>query len=871
MITRLLILGVLLCGLCRGATYYVATNGNDSLDGLSLSNAWLTVSKGALTAEAGDTVLFSAGVWNETLNTKNVGTSDNRIIFDGQGVATIKRVLVNVNDEYNTIQNFTISGYTTPYNFPTVIYPGANFTVISNCFYNNTAMYVGAVRIDDGTEKPFDSTCANNCIITDNVINYISGEYAAFKCAGTNNVFQYNTVTNIAKGNPLYMFGQYNIVRGNRFEHTIYPTNVAGSHPDFVQTFGVNGDGSMGHIIENNVFIGDCTPELLTNILTGAESENIAVMTVAGGQLTTGDTAVTMPATYPSNSFTVSVVSSYGYTWTKGDNEVSLVAGSTTYTNTAKFVPRASTVTINGTNGTAVTCTLWAGYCWDTPEYFGGWIFRNNVFAHSGGSISMGLYQSTWVNNIFYRMNMDTYNRGGHALSLSSSVARSNAEGTVMLGNVFLDCGGPGLMNQGWYSIGDPGQFTNLTYDFNYVGKTDYGAMLEADPATEFRWHEDNGVNGGDPQFISESELNFHLKYGSPLIDVGTNATATDFDGWTRPMGVTNDIGAFEFDPNLRVWLDFDQGFHSSGYIEDVTGYGHDAAFPMGADWASADGIVPEEDAPVTNWPTAGTSVNGTVAGTWTQVATKTNDPPQVYEISQYASITNLTDIEYLTNGTVSIWVAWEAGGTGRSQTLLDAGYVIQYSYPPEEATNSWAWRYGPQATELSAIGPTFFRYSDAWSYPTNLIQFDHYPRDATWHHCVVTWNATTQKIIGYENGVPFETNDFLFPYLRVAGRDPLNPPFEADEAIPWLCIGATQHGGSQTWGDDRYPGSGFFRGMMDDIKIWDRTLSESEVEILYGSIGTLADEETEPTITTTTSTISGGIIFGNGITMRGE
>jgi hypothetical protein len=49
-----------------------------------------------------------------------------------------------------------------------------------------------------------------------------------------------------------------------------------------------------------------------------------------------------------------------------------------------------------------------------------------------------------------------------------------------------------------------------------------------------------------------------------------------------------------------------------------------------------------------------------------------------------------------------------------------------------------------------------------------------------------------------------------------------------------WLCIGAMAHDGTPQWGDDRYPNSGYFVGKMDDLRIYNDTLSASEVQALY-------------------------------------
>ncbi|WAJ70383.1 right-handed parallel beta-helix repeat-containing protein [Catenovulum adriaticum] len=64
----------------NAADYFVANNGDDSNDG-SLSTPFLTLSKAAEIAVAGDTVNIRAGVYNEILRPANSGTESNPIVF----------------------------------------------------------------------------------------------------------------------------------------------------------------------------------------------------------------------------------------------------------------------------------------------------------------------------------------------------------------------------------------------------------------------------------------------------------------------------------------------------------------------------------------------------------------------------------------------------------------------------------------------------------------------------------------------------------------------------------------------------------------------------------------------------------------------
>ena len=66
-----------------GATYYVATNGNDTGNGSS-GSPWRTIQKGVNTVNAGDTLIVKAGTYNERVHLPKSGSATQPITIKGE-------------------------------------------------------------------------------------------------------------------------------------------------------------------------------------------------------------------------------------------------------------------------------------------------------------------------------------------------------------------------------------------------------------------------------------------------------------------------------------------------------------------------------------------------------------------------------------------------------------------------------------------------------------------------------------------------------------------------------------------------------------------------------------------------------------------
>jgi hypothetical protein len=257
-------------------------------------------------------------------------------------------------------------------------------------------------------------------------------------------------------------------------------------------------------------------------------------------------------------------------------------------------------------------------------------------------------------------------------------------------------------------------------------------------------------------------------------------------------------------DPSLKLHFDFDENF-SSGEVLDMSGNGNNG-------WQ----FNP------TNWITATNGVFGSTAAQFTYVGVTTNDWPNVYPLSQYIGVTNLNGFEYLTNGTISLWAQYDGGNSNNAIFLLDNGYSAIYAGSPSMASNSW-----------SLLRDDFHNYLSFYVYPASggTVTVSQWPDDTTTGGITTNFNLYTVTIdcsnnvaIAYWNGQPYQTNAIGVPWLHVYGCP----------SSRWLCIGASSHNGTPQWGDDNYPNDGFMSGKMDDIRIYNRTLSATEVQALY-------------------------------------
>ena len=162
-------------------------------------------------------------------------------------------------------------------------------------------------------------------------------------------------------------------------------------------------------------------------------------------------------------------------------------------------------------------------------------IFRNNVFANINSCAFVGIQNTKFYNNLFYKCGT----RQSDSI-LVYGITAYNPAGSEIVNNIFLQCGtatsaGSGCIGANSYNL------STLKIDHNYYGGANYAAK------TGFMGT--NPINGGDPKFVNLTTGDYHLQSTSPLVDKGVTITGFNIDkeGITRPQGTAWDLGPYEY------------------------------------------------------------------------------------------------------------------------------------------------------------------------------------------------------------------------------------------------------------------------------------------------------------------------------------
>lgn len=449
------------------------------------------------------------------------------------------------------------------------------------------------------------------------------------------------------------------------------------------------------------------------------------------------------------------------------------------------------------------------------------WVFANNTIANSKNG-ALALAKRYFCTNAFY----------SEMLFVNNVIINSTNS------SVTIEAGDDGTGGGIWWDEDD------VVFDYNVIA----GNAVKSFNYHGTNWADAEAMNAGTmystntsstPIFMDESALDYRLShYDTVAIGTGTNLTALDLPGFNadmygNPRGTSGnwDRGAFAYSTtNLLVWLTFNEDFSAADYIADSSGLGNHA-------WRFGRQSYP------TNWLTRVDSASTTGGITGMSYA---GDFIWWYDgwglfgkSGAYAGITNVTAMTNMSAATIALWARY-------------------HSAERVEPTNTWSAEQN--ATLLSAntanglLGSWDMQRFMHQNYSNNtrflvvtnagltggnngrhVVEF---PDTGTandgdtlqWNHYAVTWSNGIVR--GYFNGSLISDADIsgLVTTLKISKNAP-NPTY-------WIGVGCNTHGGTP-WLDDEdgedYPNHGWFNGVMDDVRIYDRALDADEIAAIAG------------------------------------
>lgn len=506
--------------------FYVATNGNNANPG-TLFLPVLTIQQGVnLATNAGASLIVGPGSYSETVATVSNGTSAARITIDGQrghipppntGSWATNRAF-NLRHHYTSLQNFQM----TP-NLITVTYcvqfpRGSHFNMVSNnlmdmAYFNNG---IFAVSWESPSTKPFGSDAGSSNIVISNIITRGIGQ-PMIGLKGYSNSVVGNQIISGASIDAAYVQGSNNVFSWNIFTNN-YVTNGQGNHPDFIQTLGdtqffnpTNAIGSDNITVEGN-WVDGVPAGGITQFETHL-SQNVGNYLFINNvfQNISQTASCSVPGVRYFNNLFYRVGYSTGAALTFGSRFYGL-----TETASGDLVP---------------------------GQYYGLTGVNGDQILHDGITITKG---STTYRT--FRATATTYTvvPGGSGTQAVWYGEYSRAHNAYVGNNVFYICGN-GSTNFGWYSVevdlpvdvsdGLDLPLTNVWANYNAVIGTNYQALKQdsqarsiGDGAPDYwdptRWWEDQGINGGNPNFVDEDARDWRPQSSSFLLTGGTNLSA---------------------------------------------------------------------------------------------------------------------------------------------------------------------------------------------------------------------------------------------------------------------------------------------------------------------------------------------------------
>jgi len=490
------LLFLILCIACRAADYYVTATGNDTTGTGSAGAPYATLDKALskATLTGGDTIHVGTGTFSADANTDFAGSVGNPIIIQGNGAAyTIITGDITLDQPYYTFRDFYHSSFR----------PFTLSDPADGCTLDNITFYETGTAIECGGA---DSLTIQNCRFSRWKSN------ACVNFSGDGNLMLSCTFSNSYHGADIMRCnGLINsTIRSCLFENLTMPNNAYGTATDSV----LASTGSK--TFNTQAGLGFNAGDYFTCYANGNDTlgmnGSVTSYNNSTGVLVFNCSSVDSGAS--GNTY-----SSWRLEWINQGNHCDIVQA---------FGPSVSYANV------FERCRIN-----NSPFQLGNfeqsgevdqrdWTFRNNVFNTSRIQINVYAPGFKFYNNTVYNASGTTGFRGATA-------PKGDGNPLLVYNNIFCRVG------QGNESAGP---YSGATANYNLI--TDY------DDTAKTGFSETNGINGAytpSQIFTNAAAGDFTLVTGSPAINAGTTQASftNDYDNYTRPIGGTWDMGAYEY------------------------------------------------------------------------------------------------------------------------------------------------------------------------------------------------------------------------------------------------------------------------------------------------------------------------------------
>lgn len=203
-------------------------------------------------------------------------------------------------------------------------------------------------------------------------------------------------------------------------------------------------------------------------------------------------------------------------------------------------------------------------------------------------------------------------------------------------------------------------------------------------------------------------------------------------------------------------------------------------------------------------------------------------------------------------NFTISFWVRAQPQEKGHFVMGLGAFYGMQFEIFGNLDGAKFAIRYeladGTTAGEDMWF-PSEANYADnggwmGWDFAKSITPANYVAMVSNkWLHVTFTYNGATKAAVLYYNGEKMKSFNFnLWPEgavqrtvvgIKYAGT---MPEVKNDLAFGFIQSRAGNLWANEPWGGYTFPGANHFKGQLDDIRIYHKTLSPVEIQLMYNS-----------------------------------